>query len=189
MDLIIFAHPDNENSHNAAVLKHITQRLRGANRQFAIIDLYKDGFDPVLRIKNEDKRNRLLIENYSELITKSDRMIFIFPVWWYNLPAIMKGFIDLVFTSDFAYVFETNLGKDEIAKQKFTKKKAIVINTFGRAEGKLINSEKAFEEIFDNTILRFCGVDVKRINWFEVKQPALVPSNIMKLIDEALSNI
>ena len=38
------------------------------------------------------------IEKYRNLITWADHIIFIYPIWWGGMPAILKGFIDRVFT-------------------------------------------------------------------------------------------
>ena len=39
----------------------------------------------------------------------TDELIFIFPIWWFNIPAILKGFFDKVMLKNFAYK-EVNLG-------------------------------------------------------------------------------
>jgi len=43
---------------------------------------------------------------YRDLITWADHLIFIFPIWWSGMPAILKGFIDRVFAADFAYSYK-----------------------------------------------------------------------------------
>lgn len=39
-------------------------------------------------------------------IQAADEMVFIFPIWWVNMPAILKNFFDTVFTSGFAYRYK-----------------------------------------------------------------------------------
>jgi len=184
MHLIIFAHPDNEKSHNAAILKHVTQRLKGAFKEFEVIDLYADGFDPVLRLSRESDEKKVLVEKYQSLIAKADSLVFIFPVWWYSLPGIMKGFIDIIFSPGFAHEFNP---QDSSLRQKLKGKKAIVINTFGRSEEEFKTYGKEPSTVFDKAILEFCGVSVaSRINWFDVRPPSLIPPEIARRIDEAL---
>lgn len=36
-------------------------------------------------------------------ISRADEIVFIFPTWWVNVPAILKNFFDNIFTSGFAY--------------------------------------------------------------------------------------
>lgn len=73
-----------------------------------IIDLYK----------SELKQDYLTYEDLSEMwkdekvkkiqekITWADELVFVFPVWWGDMPAIMKNFWDNNFTTWFAYKYE-----------------------------------------------------------------------------------
>ena len=83
-------------------------------RDILLIDLNKDGFNPVLEERDlalfsrgESKDEK--IKEYQKHLKKSDEVIFIFPIWWYEMPAILKGFMDKVMLKDFAYK-ETALG-------------------------------------------------------------------------------
>jgi putative NADPH-quinone reductase len=184
MHLIIFAHPDNQGSHNAAVMKHVTQRLKGDFKDFEVIDLYADGFDPVLRLTRESDEKKALVERYQELVKKADCLVFIFPVWWYNMPAILKGFIDIIFSPGFSHDFDPKLGK---LRSRLEGKKAIVINTFGRPEEEYREYGEEPGLVLDKAILQFCGVEVvSRVNWFDVRPPSLVPPKIANEIDGAL---
>jgi NAD(P)H dehydrogenase (quinone) len=184
MHLIIFAHPDNEKSHNAAILKHVQQRLKGDFKDFELIDLYADGFDPVLRLTRESEEKNALVERYRGLVDKADYLIFIFPVWWQNIPAILKGFMDIVFSPGFAHDFDPQDGK---LRQRLEGKKAIVINTYGRGEEEARSFGMAPIVVFDKAILQFTGVSVvSRVDWFDVRPPSLIPPDITNKIDEAL---
>ncbi len=104
--LILYAHPCDA-SFNHAVLEQVQRGLRDGNHSFRVIDLYKEGFDPALKFGGERKRSELASDwetaRYREWIKEADRLILIYPVWWYGLPAILKGFFDRVFVSGFAY--------------------------------------------------------------------------------------
>jgi NAD(P)H dehydrogenase (quinone) len=187
MDLIIFAHPDNKNSHNAAILRHVTGRLKMKYAPFEVIDLYADNFDPVLRLIPEPELKVELVKRYQRLVARADRLIFISPVWWYNVPSMLKGFLEHVFYSGFAYSFEISPENTAIIEQKLKGKSAIVVNTYGRTEKEARTHGRPLEVILDKAVLEFCGVKVvARINWFGVKPPALIPKDIMKRIDDAL---
>lgn len=75
-----------------------------------MIDLYQDHFDPVLHFDRKHRRRNLIydpeIQKYCELIKWSEKIIFIFPIWWSGMPAILKGFIDRVFVKNFAYYYQ-----------------------------------------------------------------------------------
>ncbi|WP_340621191.1 NAD(P)H-dependent oxidoreductase [Xenorhabdus siamensis] len=42
------------------------------------------------------------------IVKKSDHLIFIYPIWWFSQPAILKGWIDRVFSNGFAYHEDEN---------------------------------------------------------------------------------
>ena len=187
MDLIIFSHPDNKGSHNAAILKHVISRLKMKSKPFEMIDLYADGFDPVFRLTPEPKSKTELVKKYQKLIMQADRLIFIFPVWWYNLPAMLKGFVEHVFYSGFAYDFKMSPENTAIIEKKLSGKSAIVINTYGRSEKEAKARGYPLSILLDRSVLEFCGITAaSRIDWFDVKAPALIPKDIMKRRDEAL---
>jgi putative NADPH-quinone reductase len=110
--LIIYAHPYDK-SFNHAILETLIKTLKNKNHQYEIIDLYDDKFNPAydaieLSLFFSGKTADPLVSKYQEMIKKADHIVFIFPVWWNDLPAIVKGFIDKVMKKDFAYIFTAN---------------------------------------------------------------------------------
>jgi NAD(P)H dehydrogenase (quinone) len=109
--VIIFDHPygtqasENEphnRSFSAAVYKKVKETIEDRGGQVDLIDLRADNFNPVM--SKEDLiawRTQSFIDkqthDYFQRLTKADRIIFIFPIWWESMPASTKGFIDKVF--------------------------------------------------------------------------------------------
>ncbi len=107
MITIIFTHPWH-GSFNKSILDTVTQTLDTKKIKYQVIDLNKDNFDPVLReadlkLYAKGESNDPLVEKYQALLKESDKLIFIFPIWWFDVPAILKGFIDKVMLKHFAY--------------------------------------------------------------------------------------
>lgn len=114
--LIIYAHPNHEGSHGY-FLKELEDALKEKKyTDYEIIDLYKINYNPILKHEElySQGRSEISEENiiFQNKIKEADRMLFIYPTWWQNMPAILKGFIDRVFTSGFAfrYVMGAPLG-------------------------------------------------------------------------------
>ena len=103
--LVIYTYP-NHQSFNNAILKAVQDNL-SKNHHVNTLDLYEEQFDPILRFDDTHKRRDLStvpdMEKYRNLITWADQIIFIYPIWWSGMPAMLKGFIDRVFTAGFAY--------------------------------------------------------------------------------------
>ena len=104
--LIVYAHP-NPKSFNHAILETISGELQKKKKEVKVRDLYKIGFNPVLSIKDLSAIEKGAvpkdIKKEQNYISKADTLIFIFPIWWSAMPAMLKGYIDRVFSLKFAY--------------------------------------------------------------------------------------
>lgn len=107
---IIYAHPYDK-SFNHAILRNLEEKLSADHREYAVIDLYADGFNPVYRpeelaLFSQGKYLDPLIENYHDILRRATQVVFIFPIWWGEAPAIVKGFFDKVMLPGFGYRIE-----------------------------------------------------------------------------------
>ncbi|WEV40156.1 NAD(P)H-dependent oxidoreductase [Lactobacillus sp. ESL0681] len=98
--LIVYCHPY-EKSFNHAILTKVTVALTNQKRNYQIIDLYNEGFNPIydqeeLRLFHEGGTHDPLVKKYLTLIQTASTVIFITPLWWNSIPAMLKGFIDKV---------------------------------------------------------------------------------------------
>ena len=126
---ILLAHPWH-GSFNKAIFDVVTNKLAIHNKPFQVIDLNKDNFNPVMTEKelalfSQGKFSDPLVEKYQKMLTETDELIVIFPIWWGDSPAILKGFIDKVMLKGFAYI-QTATG---LAGKLTHIKKAYVITT------------------------------------------------------------
>lgn len=94
-NLIIIAHPDKNSFCYSGILRTIQNSLY--NEEVATIDLYEE--NKSFQFKNKT------IEEYKDLITWSDRIYIISPVWWFRTTPMLESFFDKVFTPGFAYNF------------------------------------------------------------------------------------
>lgn len=110
--LIIYAHPCYE-SHCGYMLEQITKKLVEKNKSFEIIDLYALNYNPVLRNEELYSADRKEVneqnQEFQRKIKESKKLIFIYPTWWQNMPAILKGFLDRVFTANFAFRYQNGI--------------------------------------------------------------------------------
>jgi len=107
---IIYAHP-NANSFTHEVLQSFIRGLEDAGLSYTISDLYAMGFNPLLsseeyaREHNYREDDPLPADVLAEHIKleQADVWAFIYPVWWTDCPAILKGWFDRIWTVGFAY--------------------------------------------------------------------------------------
>jgi putative NADPH-quinone reductase len=119
--LIIVGHPDAQ-SYNFALAAAYELGARAAkNTEVRRINIRDLDFNPNLRFGYR-KRTELepdLLSAWAD-IQWADHLVWIYPVWWGSLPAIMKGFIDRVFLPGFVFrKHEKSLTKwDKLLKGK-----------------------------------------------------------------------
>lgn len=175
--LIIYAHP-NSNSLNSHLKNVLVQHLEAGNHEVVVRDLYLLGFNPVLSLEDmAGQRNGIVaddVKQEQEFIRWADCITFIHPIWWTGLPAIMKGFIDRVFSYGFAYRYDNG-----IQKGLLTGKQAVIINTHGKskAEYEAIGMDKALLLTSDKGIYSYSGLEIVQHSFLD-KADRPMPENL-----------
>ena len=106
--LVVFAHPLSD-SLAAALKDAVIGGIEASGGTADLIDLYADDFDPRL---STDERTRFVqpgytppadAADYCDRLKAADGLAFVFPQWWFGMPAILKGFVDRVFVPGVAF--------------------------------------------------------------------------------------
>jgi NAD(P)H dehydrogenase (quinone) len=165
--LIVYAHPDPK-SFNHAILETISEELKKKKKEFKIRDLYKIGFNPVLSVKDlsaiQDGAIPKDIKKEQNYISKADTLIFISPIWWSAMPAILKGYIDRVFSLKFAY----DITADGEVKGLLKGKKVFMVSTTGasKEDYEKMGAFKMMNMSMDMAIFQFSGMKVMGHKYF-----------------------
>ncbi len=123
--LVIYCHP-RPKSFTAAVRDRVIERLESAGSEVRLRDLCAEGFDPRLTAKEledyEDTAiNTLSIARDVEDIRWCDTLIFVYPTWWYGLPAVLKGWLDRVLVPGVAFHMPDENGDIKPALTRITR--------------------------------------------------------------------
>ncbi|MEU5429540.1 NAD(P)H oxidoreductase [Streptomyces olivoreticuli] len=106
--LLVLAHPRGD-SLTARIAHRTRERLAADGYTVDLLDLYAEGFDPRTGPEDEpdwadrDKEYSPEARAHMARIDTADTIVVVFPVWWFGLPAILKGWIDRVWNYGFAY--------------------------------------------------------------------------------------
>lgn len=158
--LIVYAHP-NPKSFNHAILETIAGELRKKKKEFKVRDLYKIGFNPALSTKDllaiQNGAVPKDIKKEQNYIGSADALIFIFPIWWSAMPAMLKGYIDRVFSLKFAY----DITEDEVVGL-LQGKKVFIVSTTGasKEDYEKMGAFKMMKMSMDMAIFQFSGMEV-----------------------------
>jgi NAD(P)H dehydrogenase (quinone) len=142
--LIVYAHPEAK-SFNGAMKDLAVETLTRAGHDVVVSDLYAMGFNPVagpgdISAERNDpdffslpreqtaayEAGALSADIGAEIdkLKRADFVLFQFPVWWFGMPAILKGWADRVFARGFAYLpgrkYDTGMFRGKLAMMAAT---------------------------------------------------------------------
>jgi NAD(P)H dehydrogenase (quinone) len=110
---VVFAHPSRQ-SFSRNVLDAFLRGLDEAGHSYEIVDLYAEGFRPEMdeaqylreTCGDPDRPVPPDVASEQERINRASGLVFIYPVWWSDCPAKLKGWFDRVMTCGYAYFYD-----------------------------------------------------------------------------------
>lgn len=164
--LIINGHP-NKDSFNNALVNAYLQGAKSANISVDVLTIADLDFNPNLQYGYQTRMELEpdLLDAF-EKIKCADHLVWIHPVWWGGLPAILKGFIDRLFLPGFTYQPRPNsLWWDKLLKGK----SARIITTLDQPSFyyKLMFKAPSVNQLKKCT-LQFCGVNPVKVTYVGV---------------------
>lgn len=157
---VILAHPK-PTSFCAAIARTCVEHLRATGHAVVMRDLYGLDFDP--RLKAEELPGPLGAKAAPDIIAERqaladvDSFIFVYPFWFNAPPAILKGYVDRVFSMGFGYAAGAG-GAESLLDDKTL----LSFSTSGAPEDwvKATGALKALMTVFDLHLSGVCGLRV-----------------------------
>jgi NAD(P)H dehydrogenase (quinone) len=105
--LVVYCHPVAD-SFCAAIRDTALQAIKARGDEARLIDLYVERFDPVMsaderRSYNDGPPANPDLAPHIEHLRWAEAILFVYPTWWYGLPAMLKGWFDRVWARDVAF--------------------------------------------------------------------------------------
>jgi NAD(P)H dehydrogenase (quinone) len=169
--LLIVCHPKRQ-SFTQAVARAYAEAVKALGDEAIIRDLYRLGFDPILREREllDAKKSVIptVVRQEQRLLAEAETIAFFYPLWWAFMPAMMKGYFDRVLSSGFAYDFK---GDDMIPR--LADKTAMIFTSSGADMAYLRRSKQwdAMRVLEEDHILSLCGIELIEHMHF----PSVVP--------------
>lgn len=175
--LIVFNHPY-EGSFCNAILNAAQEGLAESGQPCKIINLDKDGFDPVMRAKDlkafalvgREGQEALkevdpLVMTYKKKLEWAEHLVMIFPIWWMTLPAMTKGFIDKVIFPGVAYEMDGYKLKSRLDSLE----KVTIITTMNTPAD--VYKER-FGNSIENSLIKgtFHQIGIKNVEWLSLNK-------------------
>ena len=110
--LIVTAHPDPD-----SLTHEVAERLRRVllPAPVEVADLAAEGFDPRFTLADRHTYRTGLtppadVAREQERLDGVTDLVLVFPVWWWSMPALLKGWIDRVFVNGWAFDVDPDAG-------------------------------------------------------------------------------
>ncbi|MCT2346210.1 NAD(P)H-dependent oxidoreductase [Niallia taxi] len=165
--LVVYTYPNHKSLNYAFSQQVMKGSKENANiKGIQMLDLYEEGFNPLL-VFNEQKRRRDMhinpeLEKYREQIKWADKLVFIYPIWWGRPPAMLLGYIDQMFASNFAYKDKKGLFPEGLLKGK----SVVCISTMkGPTNYPMLWLNNAHKILMKKALFNFVGI--KKVKFFE----------------------
>ncbi len=160
--LVVATHPAAA-SLTRSVAEAVARALAAHGHTTEVADLVAEGFDPVFGRADhaaysgvgplpDDARAE------QRRIDRADRLVLVYPVYWWGLPALLKGWIDRVFVAGWA--FEENAGGGIVKRLGRLKVHLVAL---GGADGATYDRHgyrHAMHAQIEHGIFEFCGAAV-----------------------------
>jgi len=162
--LIVTAHPATRGFTHKIAARYKQEKEENGDDVF-LMDLYKKKYaQPFLQYEDikKDCAPRASHKTIQEKIVWADEIVFVFPIWWFGPPAILKNFLDQNFTSGFAYKYNKNGVRRELLEGRTAR-------IFATADGPrwvyfLFRVSAATR--WRHGVLGFCGIDLHSFDIF-----------------------
>lgn len=181
--LMVFDHPygaeaseniPHRRSFSAAIAAAARRGLERAGHDVDLIDLHRDGFDPVMHeIDLAAWRQKSVVDDqaadYQSRLKLADHLVFVFPIWWEAMPASTKGFLDKVMTKGIVYS-ESKPGRPFVNGVKNLQ--GVTLMTV------MTTPDLIYRWLFGNPITKilfrgtFRKIGVRRLRWLNFTNPS-----------------
>lgn len=161
--LLILGHPD-PNSFNGAIFQSIAEGFASVQSEHALQTVRLSDLHFQLNLAHGYSSRTELEPDLLEMqkkIKEADHIVFVYPTWWGQIPALLKGFFDRVFLPGFAFKYREN---SPLWDKFLTGKTGDLIVTMDAPSwyDRLLYGG-ASRRAVKNAILEFCGIKPVRI--------------------------
>ncbi|MFI6369023.1 NAD(P)H-dependent oxidoreductase [Nocardia sp. NPDC050630] len=156
--VLVVAHPDHDSA-TWAIARAVAQGIKAVGNTTATThDLTKSGFDPVFgkqdlavhRLRGEVPAD---VRREQELLDSADAIALLFPVHWWSMPALAKGWIDRVFARGWAYDTSSESGQSAVRALHFIAVAGLDEGTYDRRRYK-----EAMTTQMVHGVAGYCGI-------------------------------
>ncbi|MER7346999.1 NAD(P)H oxidoreductase [Streptomyces aurantiacus] len=185
--LLVTGHP-RPDSLTSQLVRHARERLTAQGHAVDLLDLAAEGFDPRMTPADEpdwadpEKTYSPEVQEHMRRVAAADAIVVVFPLWWFGLPALLKGWIDRVWNHGFAYG-----GRDSLLDR--TRVLWLGLVSYDREQFAELGWEETVTRVLDRGISQFCGIAPERVAVRYVYDSLKVGEGAFAVLESALDEL
>ena len=183
--LVIICHPKKQ-SFTQTAARAYCQELQSLGQEVIVRDLYRAHFDPLLGerelIGTKKPFAPSAVRREQQHLIDAGAIAFFYPLWWAYMPAMLKGYIDRVFSAGVAY----DLKGDEMIP-RLSGRRALIFTSSGADMAYLRRSKqwRSMRVLEEDHILSLCGIElVEHIHF-----PSVTPDLSKREVDKHIAAV
>jgi NAD(P)H dehydrogenase (quinone) len=175
--LLVTAHPD-QKSLTWQITREVAASVESDDTaSVSVLDLTADGFNPTFTAADlESYRGAPAtadIVRYQEMVDAADITVAIFPVYWWSMPALLKGWVDRVFGGKWAYDFDEEFNLLGLLGDRGTGLQFLAIAANDEESYERHGYLAAIRATIDHGIVEYCGVTPSKSHvWHNSEDPS-----------------
>mgnify|MGYP001809979941 CR=1 FL=1 len=160
--LVIYVHPNKQSFCTALGMSYV-KGLKEDKKEVKELHLYDLKFEMrFYGYKDNNQEFEKDLKKAQDLILWADHITFVYPIWWFNYPSILKSFLERVLLPGFAFKYSVGPMPEKFLKGKTMR--AIVTMDAPLIYYKMVVRKPDYHSLKND--LDFCGVKVKDFNYF-----------------------
>lgn len=173
--LVVMAHPA-KSSVTRSVAEAIIDALEARGIRAELADLIAEGFNPIFSTADQNAFDVRAptpddVRAEQQRIDEADHLVLVYPVYWWSMPALLKGWIDRVFISGWAFDAETEQGLEKRLGR--LKVHLVALGGADAATYAKRGYREAMRNQIDQGVFGYCGAIVETSILFTVDQESL----------------
>jgi len=160
--LILNGHPVKD-SYNSALTEAYKQGAESGHFNVSRLNIRDLKFNPNLEFAYKERMEMEAdIKLAIDQIKHADHIVWVYPMWWYGMPALLKGFIDRTFLPDIAFKSRDGKLPEKLFKGKTAR--IIITSDTPRWYDYLFMKSPALNQLKKGT-LEFSGIKPVKVSY------------------------
>jgi NAD(P)H dehydrogenase (quinone) len=166
--LVIHCHPDDQ-SFSRALCDAAVDGLGAAGHHVDVIDLYAEGFNATMSLDEWQAYESAapirdpLVQGHADLVKQAEGLVFVYPTWWWGMPALLKGWMERIFVKGVS--FDLDPQTNRVVPLLNGVSRIVGISTYGSSRLAMLVFNDGGRRLLARCVRVLCPLRTTRTTW------------------------